>query len=127
MNIEYVLKLIWSRILYIEKMEKRGTYRLASLPIILREVRTRPPKITQAKVAERLDVSETYISNLEHGRVYPSIGMFVRIAEALEVRPGELLDAIVEHEKTMQATAADQIQPPTKHKYTGPSRKKQAD
>jgi len=106
-------------------MEKRGSYRLASVAVILREFRKRQKKLTQAKVAERLDVCDTYIGSLEHGKVYPSIGMLVRIAEALEVRPGELLDAIVEREKAEQTTAAEQVQPPAKHKYTGPSRKKE--
>ena len=83
--------------------------------------------MTQIQVAERLDVSDRYIGKLENGKVYPSIGMLVRLAEALEVRPGELLDAIVEREKSEQATAAGQVQPPTKHPYTGPPRKKETD
>lgn len=58
--------------------------------------------MTQEKVGERLGVSDTYISKLEHGKEYPSIGMLIRIAKALEVRPGELLDAIADREEALQ-------------------------
>ena len=83
-------------------MGKRRTYRLASLPVVLRQFRKRLPKMTQEKVGERLGVSNTYISKLEKGKEYPSIGMLVRIAKALEVRPGELLDAISDQEDALQ-------------------------
>jgi len=58
--------------------------------------------MTQEKVAERLEVSGSYISSLERGKEYPSIGMLIRIAKALEVRPGELLDAIADREEALQ-------------------------
>jgi len=58
--------------------------------------------MTQEKMGERLGVSDSYISRLERGKEYPSIGMLIRIAKALEVRPGELVDAISDREDAMR-------------------------
>lgn len=43
-----------------------------------------------------MDVSTPYISMLEGGKRYPSIEMLIRIAIALEVSPGAILDRIAE-------------------------------
>lgn len=50
--------------------------------------------LTQEQLAIRLDTSREYISLLETGDSYPSIEQFLRVARALGVRPGEMLDAI---------------------------------
>ena len=41
-------------------------------------------------------MSTPYISMLESGKRYPSLEMLIRIAFALEVRPGAILDMIAE-------------------------------
>jgi len=61
-----------------------------------------------------MGVSNTYISGLETGKDYPSINTIIRVAKALEVRPGEMVDAISDREDAEQAKLAGQIQPPTK-------------
>ena len=43
-----------------------------------------------------MDMSTPYISMLESGKRYPSIEMLIRIALALEVRPGAMLDMIAD-------------------------------
>ena len=43
-----------------------------------------------------MDLSTPYVSMLESGKRYPSIEMLIRIAIALEVRPGAMLDFIAE-------------------------------
>ena len=52
--------------------------------------------LSQDELADRMDLSTPYISMLESGKRYPSIEMLIRIAFALEVRPGALLDMIAE-------------------------------
>ena len=51
---------------------------------------------SQDDLADRMDVSTPYISMLESGKRYPSIEMLVRIAIALGVSPGAMLDQIAE-------------------------------
>lgn len=43
-----------------------------------------------------MDVSPSYISMLESGKRYPSIEMLIRIALALNIKPGLMLDYIAE-------------------------------
>ena len=52
--------------------------------------------LSQDGLADRMDVSTSYISMLESGKRYPSIEMLVRIALALDTRPGAMLDRIAE-------------------------------
>lgn len=54
--------------------------------------------LSQEKLATRLGVSVNYVSVLETGKQYPSIGTLIRFARALEVRPGELVDEIAKRE-----------------------------
>ena len=51
---------------------------------------------SQDELADRMDISTPCISMLESGKRYPSIEMLVRIAIALGVRPGAMLDYIAE-------------------------------
>lgn len=50
--------------------------------------------LSQEALADRLDMSPPYISMLESGKRYPSIEMLIRIANALEISPGAMLDFI---------------------------------
>ena len=52
--------------------------------------------LSQDELADRMDMSTPYISMLESGKRYPSIEMLVRLAFALEVRPGAILDLIAD-------------------------------
>lgn len=78
-------------------MSTKKAYKLESVGIVIRQFRNRV-SFSQEKVGERLGVSGNFISRLELGQEYPSIGMLIRIARALEARPGEMLDAIAERE-----------------------------
>jgi DNA-binding XRE family transcriptional regulator len=42
-------------------------------------------KITQRELAERIGVDKSYISKIEKGNIEPGIGMFYRIASALDL------------------------------------------
>lgn len=78
-------------------MNTKKSYKLDSVGIVLRQYRNRV-NFSQDKVGERMGVSGNFISRLELGQEYPSLGMLIRFALAVEVRPGEVLDAIAERE-----------------------------
>lgn len=52
--------------------------------------------ISQQQLADSMGVSKGFISALEGGRSVPNLDMLVVLASALNVRPGELVDAMVE-------------------------------
>lgn len=43
-------------------------------------------KITQSQLAERVNVTKSYISRVENGGIVPSVSMFYRIINALGLR-----------------------------------------
>lgn len=49
-------------------------------------------RFTQEQLAERADVHRNYISNIENGRINPSILMLYRIAEGLDMDIFQLLE-----------------------------------
>ena len=59
------------------------------LGLKIKEVR-KQRKITQEQLAEMLDLDVGYISKLEVGRNFPTIGTLEKIAEALDVELYEL-------------------------------------
>lgn len=70
---------------------------------VLREIR-HEKGITQDDLATSLDTDRSYISYLENGRRYPSIEMLISIAQAMEIRPGEILDRMAERLSSGLAT-----------------------
>lgn len=48
-------------------------------------------QLTQQQVAERLDVSAEFYSRMERGRAFPSLEVFLRMLDVLEVRADTLL------------------------------------
>lgn len=53
-------------------------------------------ELSQEELADRLDTSPPYVSMLESGKRYPSIEMLIRIANALETSPGDIMNFIAE-------------------------------
>ncbi len=53
-------------------------------------------QLTQEQLSERVDVLRSFISSLENGTRQPSLDMILRLAKALDVTPGKLLDPIAE-------------------------------
>ena len=49
-------------------------------------------KLTQAELAEKIDISEKYLSRIECGKQIPSIIIVVKICEALHISADELLN-----------------------------------
>jgi transcriptional regulator with XRE-family HTH domain len=56
----------------------------------LRELRT-ARGMTQAQLADSARTSTPFISQLERGVTTPTLGMLLRLADALECRPSELI------------------------------------
>lgn len=48
--------------------------------------------MTQEELAERADVSATYVGFIERGDNVPTLTVIIQIASALGVRPAKLLD-----------------------------------
>jgi len=78
-------------------MSTKKRYKLESVGLVLRQYRNLR-NVSQEHVGEKMGVSGNFISRLELGHEYPSIGMLIRFARALEVRPREILDAIADRE-----------------------------
>ncbi len=64
---------------------------MSDLGTNLREVRERLG-LTQEQVAERSGVHATEVSRIEAGKRDPQVSTLERLATALEVAPGRLLD-----------------------------------
>lgn len=50
--------------------------------------------MTQEKLAELAEVDRTYIYRLETGKRSPSLNIIFRLADALKVQPGYLIDKV---------------------------------
>jgi transcriptional regulator with XRE-family HTH domain len=64
---------------------------MAALGTNLREARERLG-LTQEQVAERSGVHATEVSRIEAGKRDPRVSTLERLANAVEVKPGKLLD-----------------------------------
>jgi len=49
-------------------------------------------ELTQEEVAERSGVHATEVSRIEAGKRDPQVSTLLRLAKAVEVKPGQLLD-----------------------------------
>lgn len=78
---------------------------LKSAGVVIRQFR-QAASLSQEELGHTMNVSATYISLLESGKRYPSIGTLIRLAEAIGVRPGAMLDVIAEREKQKKLSLA---------------------
>ena len=63
----------------------QGNKRLASIEK-MREIARKEAKVTQSELAERINVTKSYISRIEKGVMTPSVATFYRIMNALGMR-----------------------------------------
>jgi transcriptional regulator with XRE-family HTH domain len=63
--------------------------------VVLRAYR-QERELTQEQLSERVGVVHSFICSMESGKKQPSLNMVLRLAAALGVRPGELVDAMAE-------------------------------
>lgn len=64
------------------------------MPAILRRYRD-AAGLSQQQLADRVGIGKSYISALELGYRAPNLNLLVKLAQALDVNPGELVDAMV--------------------------------
>ena len=50
--------------------------------------------MTQEQLGERVDVVRSFICSLENGKRQPSLQMVLKLADALGVEPGDLVNAM---------------------------------
>lgn len=62
-------------------------------------VRRRALGLKQVQVCERCDINSNYLSNIERAKSIPSLEVFVRICQALDTTPDELLVGAVRREE----------------------------
>lgn len=48
--------------------------------------------LSQEKIAEKADISPTYLSRIEYGRENPTLDMLIKLSNALEVEIWEMFD-----------------------------------
>lgn len=60
--------------------------------------------ISQYRLAQLSGISDRYLNFLEHGRVEPRIGMVIRLATALGVPPGDMINATATRIAEVQTT-----------------------
>lgn len=71
--------------------------------------RRKKMKLTQQAVAERADISEQYMSNIERARSIPSTQVIMSLAAALETTPDEFLVGSARHEGDRWRTVAERL------------------
>jgi transcriptional regulator with XRE-family HTH domain len=76
-------------------MDKEEKIAHRFMPQIIRRYRNMA-KLSQQQLADSVGVSKGFISALEGGRSVPNLDMLVQIADALGVRPGVLVDCMVD-------------------------------
>lgn len=83
------------------KKERESIARQA-IPMILRRYRD-AAGLSQQQLADFADVSKGFISALEGGRSVPNVDMLITLAKVCGVRPGEMLDAVVDEAEKRSA------------------------
>ena len=68
------------------------------LGLKIKEIRKKR-KLTQEQLAEKLELDTGYISKLEVGRNFPTIGTLEKIAQVLDVKIYDLFQFTVEKDK----------------------------
>ena len=56
-------------------------------------------KITQEKLAEKAEISNNYLSNIENNHSIPSLETVIKLCNALDITPNELLLGISKSEQ----------------------------
>ena len=73
--------------------------------------------ITQAKLAERLEITPQYIGVLERGEKFPALNIFIRIAQITNKSPNVLLsDILGEYDESSSQKVIDELSGYSKEK-----------
>jgi transcriptional regulator with XRE-family HTH domain len=68
-------------------------------------------RLSQADLAEKADISVTFLSNIERGKMFPKVETLSRLTKSLDVEVSELFrtDIINEDQKEMMNRFSDDI------------------
>ena len=68
-------------------------------------------KLSQAALAEKADISVTFLSNIERGKMFPKVETLSRLTESLDVEVSELFktDLVTEDQKEMMNRFTEDI------------------
>src|SRR5215472_2941868 len=66
---------------------------MAAFGSVVRE-RRKAQRLTQAELAERAHVERETLGRIERGLREPGLSIIIRLAQALGVKPGKLIDAM---------------------------------
>ena len=79
---------------YVHTMDMEKITKLHFAPV-LRCYRAKTD-FSMHQIAHRIGVSKGFYSKLESGERWPNVDMLIRVAFALEIKPGDLVEALVE-------------------------------
>jgi transcriptional regulator with XRE-family HTH domain len=55
--------------------------------------------ISQLELAQRAELSQSFLANLESGKKQPSVMTLLKIAQALEINPGDLFPKVTQNKE----------------------------
>ncbi|MGN6828933.1 helix-turn-helix domain-containing protein [Paucibacter sp. M5-1] len=84
------------------KAQDQNVLKAAAAEIKARRARI---EISQEELAHRADVHRSFIARLEVADTQPSLAVLLRLADALETDPGEMVRAIAKRLKQERASA----------------------
>lgn len=65
------------------------------MPAVIRRYRD-AAGLSQQELADQVGISKSYISSLELGYRAPSLNLLVKIAQTLGIKPGKMVDEMVD-------------------------------
>ena len=83
------------------KTEDRTVFKAAAAEIKAQRARL---DISQEELAHRADVHRCFVARLEVAQTQPSLAVFLRLADALEVDPADMVKSIVKRLKKERKT-----------------------
>ncbi|MDR1933932.1 MAG: helix-turn-helix domain-containing protein [Spirochaetales bacterium] len=65
--------------------------------------------ISQFQLANRANISQSFLASLESGKKLPSVETIIKIAQALEVNPGDLFPRLVHDNEEIRKEIKNEI------------------
>ncbi len=78
-----------------KKNYEEDTLAKTFMPAVIRRYRA-AAGLSQQELADRAGISKSYVSFLELGYRAPNLNLLVKIARALKIKPGKMVDDMVD-------------------------------
>ena len=69
----------------------------------------RAQKISQLQLSNRANISQSFLASLESGKKQPSVITIMKIAQALEINPGDLFPRLIHRNEDIRTGIKDEI------------------